>query len=118
MSGPGRALRARVGWTGRAWAFLISGGVLALVGIATRVAPLVQFGALVAVLPAAAAVLTRGPGPALRITRALSARELAVGENLDVTVDVRGRFPRSRTLLLEVEGRQGISRTPRPMVPA
>jgi uncharacterized protein (DUF58 family) len=31
----------------------------------------------------------------------LSARELAVGENLEVTVDVRGRFPRSRTLLLE-----------------
>jgi uncharacterized protein (DUF58 family) len=101
MPGPGQALRARMGLTARAWAFLASGVLLALIGIAAKVAPLVQFGTLVALLPAAAAVLTRGPGPGMKFSRTLSARELTVGEPLDVTVDVRGRFPRGRSLLLE-----------------
>lgn len=101
MLGPGRALGARMGLTPRAWAFLASGALLALVGIGVRIVPIVQFGALLAVLPAAAAALTRGPGPGLQFSRTLSARELAVGELLRVTVSVRGRFPRGRGLLLE-----------------
>jgi uncharacterized protein (DUF58 family) len=90
-----------LGLTGRAWAFIISGAIVMAVGVVARVAPAVQFGALVALLPAAAAVLTRGPGRSLRFTRTLSARELAVGEHLQVTVNVRGRFPRGGSLLLE-----------------
>jgi uncharacterized protein (DUF58 family) len=90
-----------MGLTRRAWTFLASGAVLALVGIGTRIIPIVQFGALLAVLPAAAAVLTRGPGSGLQFSRALSARELAVGEAVHVTVSVRGRFPRGRGILLE-----------------
>jgi hypothetical protein len=63
--------------------------------------PVVQFGALVALLPLAAALLTRSPRSDLTLERDLSARELACGDMLKVTVGVRGRFPRGRSLLLE-----------------
>jgi uncharacterized protein (DUF58 family) len=61
----------------------------------------VQFGALLAVLPVAAALLTINPRSGLRLHRELSARELPTDEVLDVTVSVRGRMPRGRSLLLE-----------------
>jgi uncharacterized protein (DUF58 family) len=96
-----QALRTRVGLTGRAWAFLACGLVLVLVGVSRGLMPAVQFGALVAALPVSAAVLTRGPRSSMELTRILSALELASDEELKVTVSVRGRFPRGRSLLLE-----------------
>jgi uncharacterized protein (DUF58 family) len=101
MPGSARALRTRIGLTGRAWAFLGSGLALGLIGINQGLAPAVQFGALLALLPVAAAVLTRDPRTRLDLQRTLSARELASGDELKVTVSVRGRFPRGRSLLLE-----------------
>jgi uncharacterized protein (DUF58 family) len=101
MPGSARALRTRIGLTGRAWAFLGSGLALALIGINQGLAPAVQFGTLLALLPLAAAVLTRDPRARLDLQRTLSARELATGDELKVTVSVRGRFPRGRSLLLE-----------------
>jgi uncharacterized protein (DUF58 family) len=62
----------------------------------------VQFGLLVALLPLTAALITRGPTRgSLEIRREMSARELASGDRLKVTVSVRGRFPRGRNLLFE-----------------
>ena len=62
-----------------------------------------QFGALVALLPLAAALLTRSPrSDAVDSNAELSsARSCACGDELKVTVSVRGRFPRGRSLLLE-----------------
>lgn len=91
----------RVGLTARGWAFLGSGLALVAIGIIQRWVPVVQFGALVALLPLAAALLTRNPRSGLQLHRELSARELPSGEILDVTVRVRGRFPHGRSLLLE-----------------
>lgn len=99
MAGLG-ALRARIGLTGRAWAFLASGLAMAVLGLARGLVPAVQFGALLAAVPLISAALTRGPGR-LDLSRTLSQLEVATGEHLNVTVHVRGRFPRGRTLLLE-----------------
>jgi uncharacterized protein (DUF58 family) len=101
VSALARRLRARSGLTGRAWAFVASGAGIALVGLVASVAPLVQLGALLLLLPLAAALLTRPPGAGLVLERRLSARELSCGDQLDVTVKVRGRFPRGRSVLLE-----------------
>lgn len=101
MTGAARALGSRLGLTARAWAFLACGAALVGLGIARGLTPAVQFGTLLALLPLAAAVLTRSPRSGLRLERILSARELASGEVLKVTVGVRGRFPRGRSLLLE-----------------
>jgi uncharacterized protein (DUF58 family) len=95
------SLRTRIGLTSRGWVFLGAGVVLAVLGLARGWTPVVQFGALVAVLPLAAAALTRNPASDLVLDRTLSSRELASGEHLKVTVSVRGRFPRGRSLLLE-----------------
>lgn len=95
------SVRSRVGLTGRGWWFLGTGLALAVVGLLRGWTPAVQFGALVALLPLAAALLTRNPGVALTLDRQLSTRELASGDQLKVTVSVRGRFPRGRSLLLE-----------------
>jgi len=95
------SIRSRVGLTGRGWWFLGTGMVLAGVGLVQRWTPAVQFGALIALLPLAAALLTRSPRSTLDLHRDLSARELASGDQLKVTVSVRGRFPRGRSLLLE-----------------
>jgi uncharacterized protein (DUF58 family) len=94
-------LRTRTGLTGRGWTFLAFGGLLALVGIWQGLAPAIQFGALVGLLPVAAGLLIRGPRSDLQLQRTLSARELYSGDELRVTVSVRGRFPRGRSLLLE-----------------
>ena len=51
--------------------------------------------------PLAAVALTRNPQAGMSLERDLSARELASGDRLDVTVSVRGKFPRGRSLLLE-----------------
>ena len=99
--GSPESMRTRIGLTGRGWSFLAAGLMLFVVGLAQRWTPVVQFGALVAILPLAAALLTRGPGTGMVLHRELSARELATGEELKVTVRVRGRFPRGRSLLLE-----------------
>jgi uncharacterized protein (DUF58 family) len=96
-----RRLRSRTGLTGRAWTFLAVGGALAALGLWQGVAPAVQFGVLLALLPVAAALLVRGPNPNLSLERVLSSRELSSGDELKVTVSVRGRFPRGRSLLLE-----------------
>jgi uncharacterized protein (DUF58 family) len=101
MATTARALRSRVGLTGRGWTFLACGAALVGLGLVRGLAPAVQFGALVGLLPVAAAVLTRGPRSSLELARLLSARELASGSMLKVTVSVRGRFPRGRSLLLE-----------------
>jgi uncharacterized protein (DUF58 family) len=93
MTSAVRTLRSRSGLTGRAWTFLALGGVLLLAGIWQGVVPAIQFGALVALLPVAAAVLTRGPRSDLDLQRTLSAKELTTGDELRVTVSVRGRFP-------------------------
>lgn len=98
---PGRALRGRIGLTGRGWSFLATGVALAVLGLASSVVPAVQFGVLVAALPLASAALTRSPRGDLVLTRTLSAMELPSGEQLKVTVSVEGRFPRGRSLLLE-----------------
>ncbi len=100
MPGPRRGLLTRSGLTARAWTFIVCGLLLLLVGMVTRIGPAVQFGALALLLPVAAATLTRPPAE-LQVTRMLSARELPTGDALDVTIDVRGKFPRRRTLLLE-----------------
>ncbi len=96
-------LRTRAGLTGRGRAFLISGGVLLVVGVLGAWTPAMQFGALVALLPLTAALLTRNPSTDLALERQLSARELPTDEVLVVSVGVRGRLPRGRTLLLEDE---------------
>ncbi len=101
MGRAARALRTRVGLTGRGWGFLVTGGCLALLGLTTGLTPATQFGALVATLPVVAGLLTRGPRPSLELQRLPSARELPSGEVLNVTISVRGRFPRARSLLLE-----------------
>lgn len=95
------SIRSRVGLTGRGWWFLATGLALAVIGWVQGWTPVVQFGALVALLPLAAALLTRSPRSTLTLERDLSTRELASGEQLKVTVSVRGRFPRGRSLLLE-----------------
>jgi len=95
------SIRSRVGLTGRGWWFLGTGLALAAIGWVQGWTPAVQFGALVALLPLAAALLTRSPGSSLTLERELSSRELATGDQLKVTVSVRGRFPRGRSLLLE-----------------
>lgn len=100
LASPG-SIRTRVGLTGRGWWFLGTGLALAVLGLVGGWTPAVQFGSLVALLPLAAAVLTRGPGSGLVLERDLSARELATGDQLKVTVSVAGRFPRGRSLLLE-----------------
>lgn len=101
--GPGStdSIRTRIGLTGRGWWFLASGLAVAAVGLLQRWTPVVQFGALVALLPLAAALLTRGPRAGLVLHRELSSRELACGDQLSVTVGVRGRFPRGHSLLVE-----------------
>jgi uncharacterized protein (DUF58 family) len=95
------SIRSRVGLTGRGWWFLGTGLALLVLGWVLGWTPVVQFGALVALLPLAAGVLTRSPRSDLTLDRDLSARELACGDMLKVTVSVRGRFPRGRSLLLE-----------------
>lgn len=94
-------LRQRVGLTTRGWSFLVAGAALAAAGLARGLVPAVQFGALVAMLPVAAAVITVGPRSRIDLERSVSARELPSGEELRVIVNVRGRFPRWRSLLLE-----------------
>ncbi len=96
-----RQLQSRSGLTGRAWTFIACGAALLLGGLVAAVAPLVQLGALLVLLPVAAAVLTRMPTSALVLERRLSARELSCGDQLQVTVTVSGRFPRGRSVLLE-----------------
>ncbi len=98
---PAGALAARLGLTGRGAAFVFTGLGLVAFGILGRVVPVVQFGALIALLPLVASALTRGPRATLGLTRTLSATELPSGEVLLVTVSVRGHFPRGRSLLLE-----------------
>lgn len=94
-------MRTRMGLTGRGWWFLVAGLGVVCAGMVQRWIPIVQFGALVALLPLAAALLTRNPRSGMQLHRELSSRELASGEQLGVTVSVRGRFPRGRSLLLE-----------------
>lgn len=91
----------RIGLTGRGWAFLVAGSGLAMLGVAVQSPPAVQFGSLVALLPVAAGLLTNGPRRSVRLDRTLSSRELRSGEDLLVTLNVRGRLRRGRTLLIE-----------------
>jgi uncharacterized protein (DUF58 family) len=99
---PPGSIRSRSGLTGRGWSFLGCGSAVAAIGLFQVWTPAVQFGALVAFLPVMAALLTRGPGPrSLEMKRELASRELASGDRLKVTVSVRGRFPRGRSLLFE-----------------
>lgn len=96
------SVRSRVGLTGRGWWFLGTGLALAAVGLLQGWTPAVQFGLLIALLPVIAALLTPGPTPGhLELRRELSSREVATGDRLRVTVSVRGRFPRGRSLLFE-----------------
>ena len=96
------SIRSRVGLTGRGWWFLGTGLALAAVGLLRGWTPAVQFGALVALLPVVAALATPGLTPArLELKRELSSREVATGGRLKVTISVRGRFPRGRSLLFE-----------------
>lgn len=101
MASTVRSVLTRIGLTGRAQTFLASGGGIALLGLWQGIVPVIQFGALLATLPVAAAALTRGPGSGLELQRTLSSRELMAGDELRVAVSVRGRFPRGRSLLLE-----------------
>ncbi len=96
-----RTLRTRSGLTGRAWTFVGLGAGLVLIGMWQDLVPAVQFGALLALLPVAAGMLTRAPSSRLELQRTLSAKELSSGDELTVTVGIRGRFPRGRGLLLE-----------------
>lgn len=100
----GASLRDRVGLTTRGWAFLAAGALAVVVGMAGALVPVVQFGMLVGLLPLVASAVTHRPRGRLDLSRSLSARELASGEELRVTVGVRGRFPRWRSLLLEDTG--------------
>ncbi len=95
------SIRSRLGLTGRGWLFLGFGVAVIALGLFRGWVAVVQFGALVALLPLAAAALTRNPDAGMSLERDLSARELASGDRLDVTVSVRGKFPRGRSLLLE-----------------
>ena len=72
------SIRSRVGLTGRGWWFLGTGLALAVIGWVQGWTPVVQFGALVALLPLAAALLTRRPRSDLTLERELSTRELAL----------------------------------------
>ncbi len=94
-------LRTRIGLTGRGRAFLFSGATALVAGMVAGWTPAVQFGALVALLPVAAGLLTRNPPADLVLERQLSARELPTDELLMVSVGIRGRLPRGRSLLLE-----------------
>ena len=69
MGRAARALRTRIGLTGRGWLFLATGSALAVFGVATGIAPAIQFGALVAAVPVLAALLTRSPGASLALER-------------------------------------------------
>ena len=95
------SIRSRVGLTGRGWWFLACGSALVALGILEGITPATQFGALVALLPLAAGALTRNPRTGMQLQRRLSTQELPVGDDLNVTVSVRGRFPRGHSLLLE-----------------
>ena len=95
------SIRTRIGLTARGWWFLACGSGLVAAGIIRGITPATQFGALVALLPLAAAALTRNPRSDMQLQRRLSAQELPTGDDLNVTVSVRGRFPRGRSLLLE-----------------
>lgn len=95
------SIRTRLGLTGRGWLFLGFGVAVIAIGLYQGWVAVVQFGALLALLPLAATVLTRNPHAGMSLERHLSARELASGDRLDVTVSVRGKFPRGRSLLLE-----------------
>ncbi|MGB8020097.1 MAG: DUF58 domain-containing protein [Candidatus Nanopelagicales bacterium] len=94
-------IRQRSGLTGRGWAFLASGTGLAMLGVWLGLLPAVQFGALVALLPVAAGLATHAPRRAVQLDRVMSAKELPSGDDLLVTLNVRGRLPRGRTLLIE-----------------
>ena len=100
QASPG-SIRSRVGLTGRGWWFLACGSALVALGILEGITPATQFGALVALLPLAAGALTRNPSKGMALQRRLSAQEIPTGEDLNVTVSVRGRFPRGHSLLLE-----------------
>ncbi len=95
------SIRLRVGLTGRGWWFLGTGLLVAAAGLVTGWGAALQFGALIALLPAGSALLTPNPSAGLELQRSLSSRELACGEVLKVTVSVRGRLPSRRTLLIE-----------------
>ena len=95
------SIHSRLGLTGRGWLFLGFGVAVMAIGLLRGWVAVVQFGALVALLPLAAAALTRNPHAGMSLERELSVRELASGDRLSVSVSVRGRFPRGRSLLLE-----------------
>jgi uncharacterized protein (DUF58 family) len=96
------SIRSRVGLTGRGWWFLGTGLAVAAVGLVRGWTPAVQFGLLIALLPVIAALATPGLTPGrLELKRELSSREVATGDRLKITVSVRGRFPRGRSLLFE-----------------
>lgn len=94
-------IRHRSGLTERGWAFLASGMGMVGLGLLLGLAPAVQFGTLVALLPVAAGLLTHAPSRSVRLDRVLSAKELPSGDDLLVMLNVRGRLPRGRTLLVE-----------------
>ncbi len=98
---PSTSLRTRIGLTGRGWWFLGSGLAVGTVAVVQGWTPIVQFAALVALLPVVAALLTRAPRSGFTLHRDLSSRELASGDELAVTVSARGRLPRGRSLLIE-----------------
>jgi uncharacterized protein (DUF58 family) len=96
-----RLLRRPPGLTSRGATFLVVGSTLVVVGMLGALAPAAMFGVLVGMLPLVAALLTRGEAAAISLQRALSVTEVATGGVLDVTLTVRGRLSRGRSLLLE-----------------
>ncbi len=98
---PATTVRARIGLTGRGWWFLGSGLAVAVAGVLRSWTPFVQFGALVALLPVVAALMTRAPRSGVVLHRELSSRELASEDDLTVTVSAHDRMTRGRSLLIE-----------------
>ena len=89
------------GLTGRGTAFLGTGVGLLVVGVLAALPPAAMFGALVALLPVVVLLLTNAETTSVQLERRLSVREVPCGGLVDVTVTVRGRLSRTRSLLLE-----------------
>ena len=96
-----RRLRRPAVLTFRGTLFLALGAGLVAAGILGALAPAAMFGVLIGLLPITALLLTRGEAAAVSLQRDLSVAEVATGGILDVTLTVRGRLARGRSLLLE-----------------
>lgn len=94
-------LRRPPGLTSRGLSFVVAGAVLVAIGWVGAFAPAVMFGVLVGLLPVILAGLTHGLSGDVSLKRTLSVAEVPTGGTIDVTLSVRSRLGRGRSLLVE-----------------